>query len=445
MSRITLATLGGLLLATAPAAAQLGSYNPRAGARETLVIRNAMIHPVTGPVIARGSLVVSDGRITAIGATVTEPTGARVIDANGLHVWPGMMDGATRMGLSEIPQGANATVDASEVGDYTANAQAINGLNPHSAHIGVTRMAGITHVVSAPTGGTISGSAALVHLGGDTPPEMSVVRNAAMVITLPRRGFGGRGGFGGFGGQAPGSTQDADRARERQLDSLRAVLADARAYAAAHAAAKADPSLPRPAEDLVLAALGPAVAGTMPVLFNADRAGDIREAITFAEAEKLKPIIIGGTDAWQVASLLKEKDVPVVLTGIMGLPSREDDPYDVNFSAPSVLAKAGVRFAISAGDDGAEVRNLPQVAGMAAAFGLAKEDALKAVTLWPAQIFGVADRLGSLEVGKMANVVVTDGDILEARTRPVHLIIDGRVVPLGSKHEALYEMFKDRP
>jgi len=210
------------------------------------------------------------------------------------------------MGLSEIPQGANATVDASEVGDYTANAQAINGLNPHSAHIGVTRMAGITHVVSAPTGGTISGSAALVHLGGDTPPEMSVVRNAAMVITLPRRGFGGRGGFGGFGGQAPGSTQDADRARERQLDSLRAVLADARAYAAAHAAAKADPTLPRPAEDLILAALGPAVAGTMPVLFNADRAGDIREAITFAEAEKLKPIIIGGADAWQVASLLKE-------------------------------------------------------------------------------------------------------------------------------------------
>lgn len=442
MSRITLATLGGLLLAAAPAAAQLGSYNPRAGARETIVIKNAMIHPVTGPVIARGSLVIADGRITAIGATVTEPTGARVIDANGLHLWPGMMDAATRMGLSEIPQGANATVDASEVGEYTANAQAINGLNPHSAHIGVTRMAGITHVVSAPTGGTISGSAALVHLGGDTPPEMSVVRNAAMVITLPRRGFGGRGGF---GGQAPGSTQDADRARERQLDSLRAVLADARAYAAAHAAAKADPSLPRPADDLALAALGPAVAGTMPVLFAADRAGDIREAIAFAEAEKLTPIIIGGADAWQVASLLKEKDVPVVLTGVMGLPSREDDPYDVNFTAPSVLAKAGVRFAISAGDDGAEVRNLPQVAGMAAAFGLTAEDALKAVTLWPAQIFGVADRLGSLEVGKMANVVVTDGDILEARTRPLHLIIDGRLVPLGSKHESLYEMFKDRP
>jgi imidazolonepropionase-like amidohydrolase len=167
--------------------------------------------------------------------------------------------------------------------------------------------------------------------------------------------------------------------------------------------------------------------------------------VAFAEEMKLQPIIVGGRDAWQVAAFLKQKDVPVLLSAVMDLPSREDDPYDVNFSAPAKLAAAGVRFAVTSGDQGAETRNLPYTAGMAAAFGLSKTDALKSVTLWPAQILGVGDRLGSIEVGKMANLVVTDGDLLEARTQTKHLIIDGRVVPLESKHTDLNDRFKDRP
>jgi imidazolonepropionase-like amidohydrolase len=183
----------------------------------------------------------------------------------------------------------------------------------------------------------------------------------------------------------------------------------------------------------------------MPVIFSADRVTDIRDAITFAEETGLKPIIMGGRDAWMMADELKTKDVPVILTGVMALPSREDDPYDVNFTAPAKLAAAGVRFAITSGDDGAESRNLPYVAGMAAAYGLSPADALKAITLAPAEMFGVADRLGTLEPGKMANLVVTTGDLLEATTLTKHLFIDGREVPLGSKHEQLYEMFIGRP
>jgi imidazolonepropionase-like amidohydrolase len=195
----------------------------------------------------------------------------------------------------------------------------------------------------------------------------------------------------------------------------------------------------------VLESMLPALSGQMPVIFPADRANDIRDAVTFAEEMKLKPIILGGLESPAVAAFLKQHNVPVIVTAVMKLPSREDDPYDVNYSVPAKLAAAGVQFAISTGDKGSEIRTLPYNAGMAAAHGLSKGDALKSVTLWPAQIFGVGDRMGSLDVGKMANVVVTTGDILEAKTDTKFLFIDGRQVPLDNKHTQLNAIFKDRP
>jgi len=428
-----------------PAYAQLGSFNPPPGPQKTFAIKNARIVPVSGPEIASGTIIVSGGRIQAVGASVSVPAGAEVIDASGLRVYPGMMDAGTSIGLSEIGQGANATVDVSEVGSFNPNSQAYFALNPHSAHIGVTRVAGITHVVSRPTGGILSGQAALVNLAGSTAPQMAVNRNLAMVIELPRSGFGGR-GFGGFqAAQGAASTQDVNRTRNRQLDSLRAMLKDAEAYGKAIDAYARDKSLPRPKQDVVLASLVPAVRGQMPVLMVADRANDIREAVGFAEENKLKPIIIGGRDAWQITSFLKDHDVPVIISSVMDLPTREDDPYDVNYGAPAKLAQGGVRFAITTGDAGSDVRSLPFTAGMAAAFGLSKDDALKSVTLWPAQIFGVADRFGTIEVGKVANLVVTDGDMLEAKSSTKYLFIDGRMVPLDTKHTDLNDKFKDRP
>jgi imidazolonepropionase-like amidohydrolase len=223
------------------------------------------------------------------------------------------------------------------------------------------------------------------------------------------------------------------------------MLRDAEAYGKALDAYAKDPSLPRPTHDVVLASLIPAVHGDMPVMFMADRANDIRAAVNFAEEMHLKPIIVGGEEALDVAPLLKQHNVPVIVTSVWSLPPREDDPYDVNFSLPAKLEQAGVKFAIASGAEPGEERDLPYVAGMAAAFGLPKADALRAVTLWPAQIFGVGDRLGSIEVGKMANVVVTTGDILEPRTDTRYLFIDGRQVPLDTKHTELYKMFKDRP
>lgn len=426
------------LFAVAPLSAQLGSYNPEPGPRASVVIRNARIVPVRGDVIPNGSIVIADGRIQALGANVTTPAGAQVIDATGLSVYPGMMDAGTTMGLAEIEQGANATLDASETGRFNPNAQALWGINPHSANIGVTRVVGITHVISRPTGGLIGGQAALINLAGFTASGMAVVPRAAMVMQLP--GTGGGGGFGGGGGGGGGNAA----ARTATIDSLKRILDDAEAYGRSVDAASRDATVPKPVTDIILAALVPVVRGQMPVIFPAESQGDIRAAVEFAKERKLKPIIFGGRDAWRIADFLKENDTPVIFARTMSLPVRDDDPYDVHYSAAAKLAAAGVRFAIASGESDPDVRNLPYVAGMAAAFGLDRDAALRAVTLSPAEIFGVADRLGSLEVGKMANLVVTDGDLLEARTTTRYLFIDGRNVPLATKHSELYEMFKDR-
>jgi imidazolonepropionase-like amidohydrolase len=448
MHRMTVrAALAGAALATfasgARLTAQTGAPNPAPGPQGTFAIRNARVFPVTGPEIPNGTVVISNGKIQAVGANVAIPAGAQVIDGTGLNVYPGMMDAGTSLGLSEIPQGAASLVDVSEVGSFNPNAQAIYGINPHSAHVGVSRVVGITNVISRPSGGIISGQAALLNLAGWTVPTMTVVPRMAMVIDLPKAG--GRGGRGGGFGAAAGNAADQARLRTRQLDSLKQVLRDADAYGKAMDAYEKDKSIPRPKHDAVLASLVPAVRGQQLVMFPAERAADIRAAVAFAEEMKLKPVIVGGREAVQVADFLKQKDVAVIYDGVLDLPSSEDDPYDINYAAPGKLAAAGVKFSITSGDCCSEVRNLPSVAGMASAFGLSKADALKAVTLFPAQIFGVSDKLGSLDVGKIANVVVTDGDMLEARTNTKYLFIDGRLVPLDTKHTQLYETFKGKP
>ena len=437
--------IGLLLMVTSAIGQQILNPTTQQGvlpARGTFIIRNARIVTVSGADIENGSVVIRDGKIEAVGTSVSAPSGAQVIEGRGLSVYPGMIDAGTSMGLVEIPQGANGTVDTSEVGEFNPNARAIVAVSPHSAHIGVTRVEGITSAVSAPTGGLISGQATLINLLGTSPKEMAVVPNAALMINYPRLGGGGGGGFGGF--QQQFNLADALTNSERQLEQIRKMLRDGEAYGRAQDAYAKDNSLPRPNHDVVLEALVPYVRGLQPVMFRANREAEIRGAIRFAEEMKLKAIIVGGDDAWKIASFLKEKNVPVILTGIFQLPSREDDPYDVMYEAPAKLQQAGVRFAISSGDPGAEVRNLPLYAGMASAFGLSKADALKAVTLYPAQILNVGDRLGSIEVGKMANIVVTDGDLLEIRTKVRYLFIDGRPVALTSRHTDLNDAFKNR-
>lgn len=408
--------------------------------RGTFVIRNVRIVTVSGADIENGTVVIREGKIAAVGSTVEIPANAQSIDARGLSIYPGMIDAGTSMGLVEVGQGAFGTVDTGEVGDLNPHAKAIVAVNPHSAHIAVTRVDGVASTLSLPTGGLISGQSALINLVGTTPLEMAVVPYATLVINYPRAS----GGSGGFFAQQPVNLTEALATANRQLEQIRKMLRDAEAYGRARDAYAKDPKLPRAEQNLILEALVPYVRGERPVVFRATRESEIRGVIRFAEEMKLKPIILGGSEAVKVASLLKEKNVPVILTGILDLPVREDDPYDSLYESAAKLREAGVTFCISSGESGANVRNLPYYAGMAAAFGLSRAEALKAVTLYPAQILNVADRLGSIEVGKSANLVVTDGDLLETRTHVRHLFIDGRQVPLNSRHTDLNNAFKDR-
>ncbi len=425
-------------------AQQIGNPTTQQGVtppRGIYAIRNARIVTVSGPDIENGTIVIRDGKIEALGTNVSVPSGAQTFDGRGLSVYPGMIDAGTSLGLVEVGQGAPGTVDTSEVGELNPNAKAIVAVNPHSAHLAVTRVDGVTSAVTLPSGGLISGQAAIINLVGTTPLEMAVVPYAALVINYPR--VGNRAGD--FGGeQQPPNLAETLATSTRQVEQIRKMLKDAEAYGRAHDAYSKDKTLPRPDQNVMLETLVPYMRGERPVIFRADRESEMRGVIRFAEELKLKPVILGGDDAWKIASLLKEKNVPVILTGILDLPNREDDFYDTLYENAAKLQQAGVRFCISSGDNGANVRNLPYYAGMAAAFGLPKADALKAVTLYPAQIMNVGDRMGSIEIGKMANLVVTDGDLLETRTALRHLFIDGREVKLTSRHTDLYDAFKNR-
>ena len=409
-----------------------------AQATNVYVIRNAKIVTVTGAVIERGSVLIRDGKIAEVGARVAAPGNAKVIDATGLSVYPGMIDSGTQLGLTEIGS-IQETHDTTELGDFNPHMRAIVAVQPNSELIPVARANGITTAITHPGGRLVSGQAALINLDGWTWQEMTVKAPAAMWMEYPRAPRGRGAGF----VQAEGAANVA-QLRDRQLAALRQKLEDAQAYAKAKEARAADKSLPPRPMDFVLEALLPVVKGELPVLMVANSEREIKGAIEIADKYKLKLIISGAEDAWKVASTLKEKNIPVIIGPVTELPNNEDDDYDVNYSHAAKLNKAGVKFAFQTAD-AAYVRNLPFQAGTSAAFGLPKDEALKAVTIYPAQIFGVDNLLGSVEVGKMANLIVTDGDPLEFKTIVKHMFINGKPVDLSSRHTRLYDKFKDRP
>jgi imidazolonepropionase-like amidohydrolase len=431
------------LLATAQNDGSQQNKNGRAG---NFAIVGARIVTVSGSVIENGTVVIQNGKITAVSQGTSVPAGTERIDGRGLSVYPGMIDASTNMGLSEIAQGANATMDVQELGNNNANAKAITAVHPYSAHVNVTRVNGITTVVSQPQGGLISGQSTIINLNGSTQAEMAVVPTYGLVLNFPRvtggGGFGG--GFGGFGGGGGQDFNELVRRRDAAIDDLKKLFREVERYAKTVEAYEKDKSAPTPTTDLRMAAMIPYVRGQKPIQFIAERERDIRAIARFVGEMKVKGVIVGGQDAWKVADDLKKNNIAVIYTNIYSLPVQQDDAYDYLFAAPSMMQKAGVKFAISTGNPGEETRDLPYHAGLAGAYGLSKEEALKSVTLYPAQILGIDNMLGSIEVGKMANVVVTDGDLLDPRTNVKHVFIAGRLIPLTSRHTELFDSFKDR-
>jgi len=408
-------------------------------------IKGGKVYTLAGPPIEKGTVVVRDGKIVAVGANVEIPADAQIIDATGLEVYPGMFDAVTQIGLAEIGQ-VSATVDLTELGDYNPELIAATAVNPASAYIPTTRANGITEVVAAPGtagfdaqgGGVITGQASAFNLAGWTMDDMQINRSVAMVINWPSiqtRSFD----FATFSVKEK-PYADAKKEYDKSVNELGDLLDRARHYA--QAKEKGSPKLYE--RDLKLESLVPVVEGKLPVLVIADDQRDIRNAVEFCTKQNLKMILGSGSEAWKVKDLLKEKKIPVILGPTERVPDKDDTPYDKPMSQPSELFAAGIPFAFSSFGTSFS-RRLPQYAGSSVAYGLSHDEALKAVMLNAAQIFGLADQLGTLETGKLANVIVTSGDPLELQTEVKYSFIKGQLTSLANRHSDLYEQYRKRP
>jgi len=423
--------------------ANAGAQSPPSA---TYAITHAKIFTLAGSTIEDGTLVIRDGKIAAVGATVEVPSGAQLIDAKGLQVYPGIFDSITQMGLREIGA-VSATVDSTETGNYNPDVVAATAVSPSSEHIPVTRAAGITEVLAVPGsggfdsggGGTvIGGQASAIHLAGWEIDEMLIKKSTAMVLNWPAietQTFD----FSTFSRKEKPYTE-AKQEYDKQVNELTDWVERARHYSQAMekgSGAKYD-------RDLKLEALAPVIRGELPILVFADRSREIRNAVEFCDKQNLKMILAGGEEAYRVKDLLRSKGIPVILRPMLSLPPEEDDPYDRLLSQPAELAAAGVKFAFASFDN-SFARRLGQNAANAVAYGLPYEEALKAVTIYPAQIFGVADQIGTLEQGKLANLIVTNGDPLELTTEVKYLFIKGQLASLENRHLRLYEKYSKRP
>ena len=367
------------------------------------------------------------------------PADARIIDGTGLFVYPGMIDGGTQLGLTEIGSVPGGE-DTQELGDFNPHNIALSAVNPHSELIPVTRVNGVTTAITAAEGGLISGQAGLIDLMGWTPAEMAVRRQAAMVVSYPSLGGGGGGGGGGFRG-----SQQSDAERREELDrrtrSLRSYFADAKAYTEMRGRVASAGGVRK--VNQAMEAMTPIMRGEMPVIFDVTTADQIRGVLALADTFGIKVVLRGAREAWRLADTLAMRKIPVIVGPLTSVPGA-DDPYDMTYANPGVLARAGVKIAFQT-SDAANSRNLPYNAALAVAYGLDADAALRALTINAAEIFGVADRYGSLAPGKVANVVVTTGDPLDVRSVVRHLFIRGQPVTLDDRHTRLYEQFRARP
>ncbi len=400
-----------------------------------IAIAGATIHPVGAPLIDKGTILFDRGKIVAIGKTVQLPDSCNVIEASGKHVYPGLISADTELGLTEIGA-VRASNDMTETGRINPNVRAETAVNPESDLFPVARANGITLAVCAPRGGLISGTSAMLMMDGWTWEDMTFKAPAALYVNWPRMSIE----------RDPSmrkSEEEQKKTRDLALRELADAFRDARAYFTAKTA-EAQDGVPYHNIDVRWEAVIPILERKVPVVVWADEIQQIEAAVAWGERENIRIIIGGGKDAWRVTDLLRRKKIPVLCGGILSLPMRRFEEYDAAYVLPKQMYDAGIPFAIITRGEAPHERNLPYHAAMAAAFGLPKEVALRAITLSPAEIFGVADRAGSLEVGKDATLIVTTGDPLEVSSNVVMEFIQGRKIDLSTRHTRLYEKYTEK-
>ncbi len=407
------------------------------GARaETIALTGATLHPVSGPEVRNGTILMRDGRIVELGARIAIPADARRVDLSGRHVYPSIFPAVTVLGLAEIGS-VRATLDTTELGEINPQARADFAMNFDSELLPVARSGGVLVAGVSPSGGLVSGSLAVMRLEGWTREDAAIRAPAAILVTWPSLAID-------RSPTARFSIRIQEKRRDEAVDRLKDVFAEARAYAKARGA-EGQPGIPRHDVDPRLEALVPALEGRIPVVIAAHDVLQIRSALTWTAEVKLRCVLLGAEDGWRVADEIARADVPVLLESL-NLPRRPDEPYDTIYANAGVLARAGVRVGFDDGaSDSTNVRNIVHQAAAAVAYGFPREKALSALTLEPAKMLGVADRIGSLEPGKSATLIVTDGDILDLRSHVVGAYLDGRSLDLSDRQKRLYERYRARP
>lgn len=415
---------------------------PKAAPQEhPIFLAGGTVHTVSGEVIEEGVVGFNDGRITLVGPAsalqmISLSPDSEVIDVSGHHVYPGLFAAETILGLVETSS-VRATRDYNEVGEFTPEVRASVSVNPDSTLIPVTRMGGVLLAGVFPSGGRVPGRVSVMRLDGWTYEDMTVEDSAGLIIDLPN----------------PRASQDwwKDAPERRQRERIAEAIAEvntffdgAAAYRDAVAAGDADGT------DIRLEAAAmflPGADGTepeSPVFLLARDYDEIVLGVTWAVERGMKPVVVGGQDAELAADLLIAHDVPVIVTGTHAFPKRSDSPHDDAYTLPARLHAAGVKFALSGAERDGNYRNLPFEAGMAARFGLDRAQALRSITLSPAEIMGVADDYGSIDRGKSATLIVADGDIMQVTTNVTHAFIDGKTIPMTSKQTDLRDKYREK-
>jgi imidazolonepropionase-like amidohydrolase len=420
--------LAALIASTLGAATLTAQAAP--GDEGAFLIRGGTVVNPGGQRLPNTNILIRNNRIVqlAAGATATD---AKVIDATGKFIYPGMIDANTGIGLTEI--GGIATMNLrSELGQFNPHMRALVALNVESEILGVTRANGVTTVLTTPTGGVISGQATLINTAGWTWEDLAVMRTAAMVINLP--GAGGGGGRGGGGGGRGGGPAGPDAAT--LTAQLNEFMTASREYNTRRAAGAGK-------VDLIYEPMRQLFRREIPAIIPAGNEAGIKQAVEFGDKWNIRVVIMGGAQAWKVRTLLAQKNVPVILGSIQSTPS-DTQPYDEIYAQPGLLYEAGVKFAFSTGG-GSNARHVPFHASLAIAYGLPADGALKALTIWPAEIFGADREIGSIAVGKLANLFIVSGDAFDLRSQVAEVFIKGRQVPDDDRHSRLYLKYKARP
>jgi imidazolonepropionase-like amidohydrolase len=418
----------------------VGCSSAKLLATEAILLRGATVHTVSGGTLSPGDVLIQDGKIAAVGKSLPAQN-AEIVDLTGRQLYPGLIALDTTLGLTEL-DAVRATDDTREVGDYTPDVQSWIAVNPDSELLAVARGGGIAYFEPAPRGNIVSGQSALVRLDGWTTEQMTVKKKLALHVFWPGLGLDPTPKENFSDPAKWKSLDDQDKERREKLRELAEFFDEARAYAKAKDAATN--GVAPPEKISAWEAMLPFARGELPLTVHADELRQIKSAVAWAATNHFSIILAGGRDAWRAAGLLATNHIPVIYEHAQNPPWHDINSYDVQFKAPEVLRAAGVTVAFSIG--GATlVKNMPYAAAQAVAFGLPADEAVKGLTLYPAQIAGVADKLGSIEPGKEATLIATDGDLLDLRSNVKRMWIAGHEASLESRHTRLYEKYKNRP